>query len=164
MYRLGVYRCEECPDCEVVLKRNGSYVLTRRDSVLREGDWDFRDEYGAIYLEVEGGSGSDFLDSTRTLSSIGNEGCQTIWRRRNLEQALDGVVESVSSEPNYIGLAAFRVRNRATGMLERYDPRYIGHPWLTNRIAPGMHVIKHRGSMEFYKVDAAGDTILIATE
>jgi hypothetical protein len=158
-YKLEYYKCNNCPDCIVRLKKNGTYQLIRNGLEIDKGHWDFSVDHLGVFLEIENGSYSEFLDTTKTLSYIKNDNCQEIWRKENLETAINGKVLQIDSNHNGYGVYAILIEDALSKAKIRYEPKYIGHPWLNDKVEIGDRIIKQSNSMTF-QIEKSNNIVL----
>jgi hypothetical protein len=150
IYKLKMYKCEDCEDCFVELKPNRKYVVTSKGIKIDKGKWDVKFGEFYYYINVENGDQQFYPDSTKTMHSIKNEDCQPYWRNKNLQDEIDGVIISVDSIPRPVyGVFPFKVKDKLTGDTIEYKPRYSGHPWLNKYLIEGNYISKKKGEMNF---------------
>jgi hypothetical protein len=158
-YKLEYYKCNKCPNCIVRLNKNGTYQLIKEGNEIDKGHWDFSIDLMGVFLEIENGSNSDLLDSTKTLSYIKNDNCQEIWRKENLKTAINGKVVQIDTIHDGYGVYAIFIEDVLSKVKIRYEPKYIGHPWLNDKVEIGDRIIKQSNSMTF-QIEKANKTIV----
>ena len=160
-FKLTYYKCEKCPECIVKLNESGTYILLQKGNQVEKGNWDYTSDLSTIFLEIENGSDSEVLDSTRTLSAIKNKNCQEYWRNENLKTEFDGIILHIDTLNKGYGLYSFILEDEKTKKRINYEPKYIGHPWLNEKLKVGDKVMKKQNSMKFIIKNVNNQTIEI---
>lgn len=160
-YKLTYYMCEKCPDCIVRLYNNGAYQLIKNQKVIDGGNWDYEKELLTILLKIENGSSNDIVDSTKTISYIKNDNCQKYWRNQNLKQEINGTVIQIDTINNHFGICSIWINDKITGENIYYEPKYMDHPWINDKIEIGYYILKEKNSMRFMIKELNGDTIIV---
>ena len=162
-FKLTYYKCEKCPECIVKLNSNGTYVLMKSGQEIDEGDWDYSSNLSTIFLDIENGSNNEILDETKTLSAIKNENCQEYWRNENLKTAFDGLILQIDTTNVRYGVYSIIVEDSKTKKHMKYEPKYIGHPWLNDKIQVGDRITKQYNTMIF-RIEKTNNKILLLKE
>lgn len=157
-YKLTYYKCEKCPECVVKLDKNGTYILLKNDKQIDKGNWDYHKQIETIFLNIENGSSNEILDSTRTLSYIGNKNCQEYWRNQNLKIKFEGTILRIDTTYSTYGVYSFLLKDNYTHKEFLYEPKYIRHPWLNDKITIGDFIKKEENSMKFLIIKKNKDT------
>ncbi|HTO14732.1 MAG TPA: hypothetical protein VLZ83_03130 [Edaphocola sp.] len=160
-FRLNYYQCEQCPECIVRLTKDGTYVLLKNGQEIDKGNWDYSTELYTVFLHIENGSNNEVLDDKRTLSYIKNDNCQTYWYNQNLNSGFSGKILQIDTINTHYGYYSIKVRDERTQRNLVYEPKYLGHPWLNDKIKVGDTVTKDQKSMNFSIKKADGKEILI---
>jgi hypothetical protein len=161
-YKLDYYKCESCSDCIVRLKNDATYSLIRDGVEIDKGDWDFTENFGTIFLKIENGPKSDILDETRTISYIKNEECQEYWRKQNFTQAINGIIIRIDTAKPIYGVYPFVYIDSMTKDTFQYRPKYLGHPWLNEKISVGCLINKEKNNLEFKITKPNGNVVTVS--
>ena len=162
IYKLKMYKCEDCEDCFVELNPNRKYIVTSKGIKIDKGKWNVKFGEFYYYINVENGDQQFYPDSTKTMHSIKNDNCQPYWRNKNLQDKIDGEIISVDSIPRPVyGVFPFKVKDKLTGDTVVYKPRYSGHPWLNKYLKEGNYISKRKGEMNFVIEDKQEGVIQI---
>ena len=161
-YKLHYYKCEECLGCIVRLRNDDTYTLLKDEVEIDKGNWDFSEYVETIFLKIENGTQSDILDTTRTISYIKNEGCQEYWRKQNLQQSVNGKIIKIDTAEAIYGVYSFAYTDQKTNDTFQYQPKYIGHPWLNEKISVGNFINKEKGSLTFSITKSNGDVLFVS--
>jgi hypothetical protein len=163
-YKLHYYKCEECLDCIVRLNNDETYTLLKNGVEIDKGDWDFSEDFYTIVLKIENGTQNDILDSTKTISYIKNEGCQAYWRNQNLLQPINGTIIKIDSAKAIYGVYSFVYLDLETKDTIQYKPKFIGHPWLNDKISVGCLINKEKNSLIFRITKPNGDILTVSEQ
>lgn len=161
-YKLHSYKCEECLGCIVRLRNDETYTLLKDGVEIDKGNWDFSEYVETIFLKIENGTQSDILDTTRTISYIKNAGCQEYWRKQNLQQSLNGKIVKIDTSEAIYGVYSFAYIDWKTKDTFQYKPKYIGHPWLNEKISVGYVINKETNSLTFKITKPNGDVVTVS--
>lgn len=158
-FKLTWYKCEKCPECIVKLSSDGTYILLKNGQQIDGGKWDFSSELLSIFLNIENGSNNETLDENRTLSYIKNENCQDYWRSQNLKSVFEGKILQIDSTNIGYGVFSILVKDERTQKEHKYEPKYLEHPWLNDKIQIGDRITKEQNSMKFTIRKVDGKTV-----
>lgn len=158
-FKLTWYKCEKCPECIVKLNSNGTYILLKNGQEIDKGNWDYSTELLTIFLQIENGSNNEIFEENRTLSYIKNDNCQDYWRNKNLKAEFDGEILQIDTTNTRYGVFSILVKDERTQRELKYEPTYLGHPWLNNKIQIGDRISKAQNSMKFTIRKADGKII-----
>lgn len=158
-FKLTWYKCEKCPECIVKLNNDGTYILLKNGRQIDEGNWDFSSELLTIFLHIENGSNNEILDENRRLSYIKNENCQGHWRSQNLKSVFDGEILQIDTTNTGYGVFSIVMNDERTQKELKYEPMYLGHPWLNDKIKVGDRIKKELNSMKFIITKPNGEKI-----
>ena len=136
--------------------------MLRKNKEIDHGDWDYYQQLFSIFLNIENGSSNDLLDSTKTISYIKNDGCQEYWKKQNLLQEIDGIILRIDTEAALYGVHSFIYEDRKTKDTIRYEPKFIGHPWLNEKISEGDRVSKASNSLLFKITKPNGEVFTVS--
>lgn len=161
-YKLHFYKCEECRGCIVRLKNDETYTLLKDAVEIEKGNWDFAEDLFTIFLKIENGSQNDILDSTKTISYIKNEGCQEYWKNQNLLQSINGTIIKIDTAKAIYGVYSFSYLDLETKDTIQYQPKFIGHPWLNEKIYVGCLINKAKNSLTFKITKPNGDILTVS--
>ena len=161
-YKLHYYKCEECFGCVVRLKNDETYTLLKDGVEIDKGNWDYSEYLETIFLKIENGTQSDIIDTTRTISYIKNEGCQGYWRKQNLQEAVNGKIIMIDTAKAIYGVYSFTFIDQKTKDTFQYKPKYIGHPWLNDKISVGSFINKETNNLTFKITKPKGEVITVS--
>ena len=159
-YSIEYYKCEKCINCIAKLKSDGTYVLKQNKQILDTGDWDFTKTLVTPFIIFNNGNEQQ-INSNRTISYIKNNNCQEYWRNQNLAMEINGIIIKIDSLNKHYGVFAIEVENAITKKIIKYEPKYMSHPWLNNKIMLGDKIYKEKNSMIFIVKKSDGDSIII---
>jgi hypothetical protein len=74
---------------------------------------------------------------------------------------INGIIIRIDSSNKHCGVYAIEVENTITKKIINYEPKYISHPWLNNKIMLGDKIYKKRNSMIFIVRKPNGDSLII---
>lgn len=148
-FKLQYYKCEKCPDCIVRLSNDGTYILWKNGHQIDKGNWDYSRDFLTPFLQIENGSNHEVFDEKRTLSYIKNDNCQDYWRNQNLNAEFEGAIIKIDTINKGYGVYSIIVKDEIMKREFTYEPKYIGHPWLNDKIQVGDSIWKKKNIMSF---------------
>ncbi len=159
-YKIKYFNCEDCKNCIAQLNNNGTYTLLKKGEIIDKGGWDFTEPFLTTFIIFNDGIEQE-IRLNNTILSIKNNNCQEYWRNQNLEQEMDGIVVNIDSTNTNYGMFAFDVVNNSTKDTILYEPKYIHHGILNNKIELGDYIKKEKNSMVFFIEKVDGVTLIV---